>query len=73
MLCREGNQVPLLDQPELGVNPMPAYEGKITIREVTTTWCFLASDIEDAKVRLQDKVDDLIDDVVTASVTKVER
>jgi len=52
---------------------MPAYEGKITIREVTTTWCFLASDIEDAKVRLQDKVDDLIDDVVIATVTKVER
>lgn len=50
---------------------MPAYEGKIVILGVTTTWCFLASDIEDAKVRLQDKVDDLIDDVVTATVTKV--
>lgn len=52
---------------------MPAYEGKIIIREAAITWCFLASDIEDAKVRLQDKVDELIDDVVVAAVTKVQR
>lgn len=50
---------------------MPIYEGRIVIREVVTQWRFPESDIESAKVRLQDELDSMIDDVVTMGVVEV--
>jgi hypothetical protein len=51
---------------------MPLYEGHIIIREAETQWRFVESDIESAKVRLQDEVDNLIDQCVKMGVIEVK-
>ena len=50
---------------------MPLYEAHIIIREAETQWRFAASDLEEARVRLDGKVDDLIDIVLTTVVYEV--
>ena len=52
---------------------MPLYEGRIVIREAETQWRFSESDIESARVRLQEEVDNLIDNCVKAGVVEVKR
>ena len=52
---------------------MPLYEGWIIIREATTRWRFSESDIESARIRLQDEVDNLIDNCVKAGVAEVKK
>jgi len=52
---------------------MPLYEARITIKPAATPWRFAESDIESAKVRLQDEVDNMIDQYVKAGVVEVEK
>jgi hypothetical protein len=51
---------------------MPLYEARINIREAETQWRFAASDLEEARVRLDEKVDELIDVVLTTAVYEVK-
>jgi hypothetical protein len=51
---------------------MPLYEARINIREADTKWRFAASDLEEARVRLDERVDDLIDVVLTTAVYEVK-
>lgn len=50
---------------------MPLYEANIRIREAETQWRFAAPDLDEARVRLDEKVDDLIDVVLTTAVYEV--
>jgi hypothetical protein len=51
---------------------MPLYEARIIIREAETQWRFAAPDLEEARVRLDEKVDELIDVVLTTAVYEVK-
>jgi hypothetical protein len=51
---------------------MPLYEARIIIRESKTQWRFSAPDLEEARVRLDEKVDELIDVVLTTAVYEVK-
>ena len=50
---------------------MPLYEANIRIREAETQWKFAESDIESARVRLHEEVDNMIDQCVKAGVVEV--
>ena len=50
---------------------MPLYKARINIREADTKWRFAASDLEEARVRLDEKVDHLIDGALTTAVYEV--
>ena len=47
-------------------------EARINIRDAETQWRFAAPDLEEARVQLNEKVDDLIDAVLTTSVYEVK-
>lgn len=51
---------------------MPLYEGRIVIREAGTQWRFPESDIESAKTRAHDKLDDMCDQCVKMVVVEVK-
>jgi hypothetical protein len=50
---------------------MPIYEATIIIREAEVTFRFPESDIESARVRVQEEVDNMIDQCVKVAVAKV--
>ena len=52
---------------------MPIYEGWITIKESVVHWKFPAPDIEEAKVRLQEEIDRMVEDNVKAGVMQVKK
>ena len=52
---------------------MPIYEGLVVIKEYVVHWRFPASNIKEAKIRLQEEIDRIVEDNVKAGVMQVKK
>lgn len=52
---------------------MPIYEGWITIKESVVLWRFPAPNIKEAKMRLQEEIDRMLEDNVKVGVMQVKK